>query len=619
MGGPLVSTFFFLFLLYSLNPAWDKLLKAWDNKDEPTLYDYAQRQGEESLWASWILFDYYRHNHKRINATLMAKTLLEKHPPPHIVDECLQFSYQILKETQKDDAFWKLWKKYKLYSTPAFQRTMRIPELFWQYKTKDRKALRRINFFLTKGKPEDRLALYNFLKKNTWHWTVPQLIAIRRATVRFQRWDLDDEVKKLLAHQRLSQRDRQILHYLDGRRAFRENQWQWAINYFKKAQRGPSTRVKQEARYQEARMWALLGKKPKAKKIWLSLLGSEPTAAFSLARLALGEGNIRQALDYARKAKNKRIRHRIYLMAGALLIHQGKLEQGRKVLKSVPDSKEKAYWEWRSSGGLKPPPSLGLSYFQALLPSVTLPKKLPEACHHEIPLFPKNFGEYLLSIHRYKEAFPLMREDWDRCKKARIYKAQGFYHRAIQILWPYGQAWQAIPPEGWEKELKSLLYPEAYREEVQKASQETGVPQAWLWAVIRQESAFNPSIVSPAGAVGLMQLLPKTADKIDDAPKDLMEPSVNIRLGANYLASLYDAFNHWFYVVAAYNAGEDAVKEWLKGPGGKQLDLFYTFCPYAETRRYLNRVVGNWLMYRDQETARDGLPRAPHPIDLKKP
>jgi soluble lytic murein transglycosylase len=116
---------------------------------------------------------------------------------------------------------------------------------------------------------------------------------------------------------------------------------------------------------------------------------------------------------------------------------------------------------------------------------------------------------------------------------------------------------------------------------------------------MRQESAFSPEVVSPARAVGLLQLLPETAKgiatKTGAAFEDgsLTQPAVNIDLGARYMAFLSGIWKGNLPLVAAsYNAGPKAVSRWLGRSGVHEIDLFVAQIPYGETRAYVGRVMG---------------------------
>jgi len=132
----------------------------------------------------------------------------------------------------------------------------------------------------------------------------------------------------------------------------------------------------------------------------------------------------------------------------------------------------------------------------------------------------------------------------------------------------------------------------------------SGIDPLVLHAVIRQESRFQPDVLSPSGAVGLMQLMPKTAAETarkEKMPKprkkDLTRPAVNVRLGAAYLSRLVKGYGgDYFRAVAAYNAGETAVGRWWKRANGDPA-AFLEGVNYRETRFYLRRVFLNLLQY----------------------
>jgi soluble lytic murein transglycosylase-like protein len=110
------------------------------------------------------------------------------------------------------------------------------------------------------------------------------------------------------------------------------------------------------------------------------------------------------------------------------------------------------------------------------------------------------------------------------------------------------------------------------------ASQHNLYPEL-LHAVVRTESAYNPSAVSSAGAIGLMQLMPGTADRYK--VPDIWDPVENLRGGAKYLRELLDMFgNDLRLALAAYNAGENAVIKY-----GNRIP------PYPETQRYVRKVL----------------------------
>jgi len=119
---------------------------------------------------------------------------------------------------------------------------------------------------------------------------------------------------------------------------------------------------------------------------------------------------------------------------------------------------------------------------------------------------------------------------------------------------------------------------------IQKASDRYKVDYSLVKAVIKAESNFNHKAVSPKGAQGLMQLMPKTASTLQ--VKDSFEPESNIEGGVKYLRYLMNVYNgHLPLALAAYNAGEKAVAKYGGIP------------PYAETKGYVKRVLSLYKQY----------------------
>jgi len=126
--------------------------------------------------------------------------------------------------------------------------------------------------------------------------------------------------------------------------------------------------------------------------------------------------------------------------------------------------------------------------------------------------------------------------------------------------------------------------------------------------LIREESLYSARVVSPVGAIGLMQLMPATAKKVgrqlglqdsDSHRQGLDEPERNIQLGTYYLGQLLNEFQgNIIYSVAAYNAGPQAVKRWIAQNGQRDPDEFVELIGYRETRGYVKRVVGSYRIYR---------------------
>ena len=146
------------------------------------------------------------------------------------------------------------------------------------------------------------------------------------------------------------------------------------------------------------------------------------------------------------------------------------------------------------------------------------------------------------------------------------------------------------------EDVEEITYPIKYKEEIEEASDEFGVPKEAICAVIYAESRFNANAKSAVGARGLMQIMPSTFKDIqkalgtDYSDDDLYDPKVNVRAGTYYLSYLYKLLGDWELVHAAYNAGIGNVWSWLDddrySKDGKLTDI-----PFSETKNYVKKVA----------------------------
>ena len=123
-----------------------------------------------------------------------------------------------------------------------------------------------------------------------------------------------------------------------------------------------------------------------------------------------------------------------------------------------------------------------------------------------------------------------------------------------------------------------------FSEEIAKAAKKYKVDSALIHAIISAESAFNPNAVSPAGAIGLMQVLPETAAEY--GVSDLFDPITNINVGTRHLKRLLTKYKNISHALAAYNAGEGRVNRYRRA------------VPYLETRKYVVRVINFYMRYK---------------------
>ncbi|BAN68508.1 soluble lytic murein transglycosylase [endosymbiont of unidentified scaly snail isolate Monju] len=150
-----------------------------------------------------------------------------------------------------------------------------------------------------------------------------------------------------------------------------------------------------------------------------------------------------------------------------------------------------------------------------------------------------------------------------------------------------------------------LRFPLEHQEIVIDQSRQNALDTAWIYAVIRQESAFMADAHSQAGALGLMQLMPATARTLARREMGLghlpggrlLDPAFNIRLGSAYLKELKEKLaDNPVLATAAYNAGPHRVDRWLP-PYPLEADIWVELIPFGETRRYLRRVMSYTVIY----------------------
>lgn len=150
-------------------------------------------------------------------------------------------------------------------------------------------------------------------------------------------------------------------------------------------------------------------------------------------------------------------------------------------------------------------------------------------------------------------------------------------------------------------------YPAPYQGELLKNARIRRIDPRFVLAVMKQESTFKPTVKSPAGARGLLQLVYDTALKYNTRagyplldPDDLYTPAVNIAIGSVYIGELKDEFGGLYEAVAAsYNGGEDNAARWLSRTKPKDPGLFAAEVGFAESKAYLFKVMNNYRAYRD--------------------
>jgi len=196
-------------------------------------------------------------------------------------------------------------------------------------------------------------------------------------------------------------------------------------------------------------------------------------------------------------------------------------------------------------------------------------------------------------------------QPWRLYRLARALHDLGLTHLAARAATALLES-ADVPLEQAPRALLELAYPLDYLPLIDAAAAENGLSPLVLLAVIRQESFFDPTAGSPAGALGLTQVMPLTGSEIaqelrieDFSAPDLLRPLVSIRFGAHYLASQLDLFDgNLFLALAAYNGGPGNASRWEESLPAADMDLFVEIMDITETRTFVKVVLENYAMYR---------------------
>jgi soluble lytic murein transglycosylase len=200
---------------------------------------------------------------------------------------------------------------------------------------------------------------------------------------------------------------------------------------------------------------------------------------------------------------------------------------------------------------------------------------------------------------------------WSALAEAQIYSSYGETFRALRSLkraLPYAAtaSIKSIPLVYWR-----ILFPEPWWDTIKAESARNNLDPYLVASLIRQESEFDPAVVSYANAYGLMQLLPTTGKTLAHEEGishfetfQLLDPATNIRLGTRYLRQMLEKFGGvQEYALAAYNAGDSRVVDWQSAGPYSGMDEFVESIPFTQTRDYVEAILRNEETYR----AIDGL------------
>lgn len=236
--------------------------------------------------------------------------------------------------------------------------------------------------------------------------------------------------------------------------------------------------------------------------------------------------------------------------------------------------------------------------------------------NHALPedIAGKKRVEQLPGVRRAYELFTLYGND---------YRARREWNHAVKYMTRYQQQLAARLASEWDWHDRAIYtlglarvfddltirFPLLYRGEIEQYAVKRGLDASWMFALMRAESAFVEKIKSPAGAIGLMQVMPQTgrlvAKKIglkNFQTNDLLIAKKNIQIGSAYMQEMQDKFfGSYMLASAAYNAGPGRVVRWLAKKDCQHPDVWVELIPFNETRGYVKRVlfyasIYDWLL-----------------------
>jgi len=148
------------------------------------------------------------------------------------------------------------------------------------------------------------------------------------------------------------------------------------------------------------------------------------------------------------------------------------------------------------------------------------------------------------------------------------------------------------------------MYPKKFSEYVEKYSDEVNIESEIIYSMIKAESNFDKDVVSTAGAKGLMQLIPSTAQEVAEkneleySEEKLFEAEYNIKLGVFYYKTLYEKYNNAGLALAAYNAGSGNVDKWIESNIIKSDGSDLEKIPFDETNTYVRKILRDYEIYK---------------------
>ena len=382
--------------------------------------------------------------------------------------------------------------------------------------------------------------------------------------------------------------------------------------------RYPNAKTAPEALWQAAMAYERRGRHSDARKLFIALAKAYPKstyadqatwrAGFALYQTRQYTAASKAFLRLSRQTTASHLRDQGYYWAGKSYQKLGQKAEARFWIERASEGFPTSYYSARAHAVLgktenayieAPQPGEHLSVGKSYTPSTHIPK-----------------GDILASIGLYRDA----EREYDRARrllgrnlfalddlKPRYERVRAM-HKALQIS---AQLVMLERAQGISMTRASFrrLYPTYYWGEINQIARKMNLDPNLMIAIMRQESAFNTTAVSRAGARGLMQVMPQTGRDMARLVKlknfstaDLHDPHTSILLGGKHLSDHMRVFRkdkhrQLSLALSAYNAGLDAAKRWAKRLTKQDVDEFIERIPYKETRNYVKLVYRNYRVY----------------------
>ena len=276
----------------------------------------------------------------------------------------------------------------------------------------------------------------------------------------------------------------------------------------------------------------------------------------------------------------------LYWYARALEMHNRSLD-GKKIL--IDLSAKRSYYGFLSSAKLLRPYSFKFKpvAINSQQMNVILENKSIQRAYELLKLDRIN-----KACHEWNLALKTMVE-WELHAAAKLADSLSMPNWAITAL-----------SDAKEQDDLSLRFPKYYSQHIVNEAKKNQLDPAWVFAVTRQESAFRPNVKSYAGALGLMQLMPKTGFMVAQAininlrnHNDILDINNNVKLGSKYLQLMLGRYKNLVVATAAYNAGPSRIQKWLPNYD-IAADIWVETIPFKDTREYVQNVMTYTVIYQ---------------------